>query len=87
MKKKVREAIRKRKGEAVNFIMALQHVKQGGKVKRLAWKERKSYMFSKEGTLLHNKPYEKSQQPHSDSSGYPFVISDEDIYANDWIAV
>jgi hypothetical protein len=77
------EIINKRNGAALNFIMAAAVAKMGGRVMRISWNEENSYLFSKNGLLLHNKPYHKYQRKID--GGYPYVLSPQDVYAHDWI--
>jgi Protein of unknown function (DUF2829) len=77
--------LNKRKGRAINFIFALASLKQGARLCRISWNEENSYVFIKDGILLHNRPYNKEQRKIN--GAYPYVMNAEDIYADDWIVL
>lgn len=82
----LQSAINDRQGRAVNFLFAIYYLKQGGKLMRISWDEQNSYIFMKDGILFHNKPYHK-EQIKINEVGYPYVMCEEDIYAEDWIVI
>ncbi len=80
-----KEILKRRNGRALNFICALAIIQAGGKVMRISWNEENSYLFYANGLLLHKNPFHKNQVKLE--IGYPYVMSDSDIYANDWICI
>jgi len=78
--------INKRNGRACNFIMALASVNMGEKMTRISWNDFDSYVLIVNGILVHNKPFLDGQEKIFDKY-YPFILSPEDIWIDDWIII
>jgi predicted metallo-beta-lactamase superfamily hydrolase len=80
---KTERLIKHKRGVAINFYFATSYLPFGAKIYRVSWEEENSYIYMKDDLLLHNKPYHKHQRKIKD--GYPYVLSKDDINAEDWM--
>lgn len=62
----------------IDFYKALKEIMTGKSVTRKEWGSRKTYCFLRDGRLSLHKP---------DGKDYDWIISDGDIYGDDWIVL
>src|SRR5512139_1265159 len=68
---------RKRRLHRMDFIQAMDIIKQGGSVTRETWGTPHTYVQMYKGQLCLRKD--------EDKQFHPWIISEADIYAHDWV--
>lgn len=62
----------------MDFVSAIKEVKEGKKVRRASWEDKKANITMSAGVMSLKK---------EDGNYHPWMISEPDIYAQDWEVV
>ena len=68
----------------MNFVEAVEMVKQGHKITRKSWPEGMKVWWEDE-MCIHSHPYSSSQEPIGE--GYHYVMEKDDALASDWLVL
>ena len=64
--------------ETMTFTQAMQKIIEGKSIRRTSWEDKEFYGILKAGKVQLHKP---------DHKYYDWIISSEDVFAEDWIVV
>lgn len=70
-------AAKKQDKKTMDFIEAVRQISKGRKVTRLEWEDKEVYGVSRDGYLVI----------HRDGRDHQWVVSDGDLYAEDWVVI